>query len=292
MHCPANLPPRRIYMEEEFKFQSQYLGVFIKVLHSRTNAFTCVCYLVYFYCICRCSRDVCGFDNAEPISTPAASSSVVPLNGLRLLNALEVSDLPPAVFAIHSACGAAPESPCISSLISAALLMLRLHGPPEPFTFWNQTPLPVPPPSLPNTPSFFHFSLPLSSYHHSQKKFTSKMVASSLFSIDNQSNVFERSPPPPPPPSQPPAHPGLQRSRLHSALELDGGRPGVHLPDLPLGPLPARAVPAGRAPAVVACPCGGGVLRVAQVLTLHKSFKGPVCVRFGFIYDFYIGKKA
>lgn len=170
MHCPANLPPRRIYMEEEFKFQSQYLGVFIKVLHSRTNAFTCVCYLVYFYCICRCSRDVCGFDNAEPISTPAASSSVVPLNGLRLLNVLEVSDLPPAVLAIHSACGAAPESPCISSLISAALLMLRLHGPPEPFTFWNQTPLPVPPPSLPNTPSFFHFSLPLSSYHHSQKK--------------------------------------------------------------------------------------------------------------------------
>lgn len=195
MRCPANLPPRRVYMEEEFKFQSQYLAVLIKVLHCRTNAFTCVRYLVYFYCICRCSRDVCGFDSAEPISTPAASSSVVPLNGLRLLNVLEVSDLLPAVLAIHSACGAAPESPCISSLISAALLMLRLHGPPEPFTFWNQTPLPVPPPSLPNTPSFFHFSLPLSSYPLFTKKFTSKMVASSLFSIDNQSNVFERSPP-------------------------------------------------------------------------------------------------
>lgn len=71
--------------------------------------------------------------------------------------------------------------------------------------------------------------------------------------------------------SQPLARPGLQRGCLHSALELDGGRPGVYFPDLPLGPLPARPVPAGCAPVLGACPRGGGVLRVTQVFTLNKS---------------------
>lgn len=71
--------------------------------------------------------------------------------------------------------------------------------------------------------------------------------------------------------SQPLARPGLQRGCLHSALELDGGWPGVYFPDLPLGPLPACPVPTGCAPALGTCPCGGGVLRVPQVLTLNRS---------------------
>lgn len=101
----------------------------------------------------------------------AASSSIVLLNGLsRLVNVLEVSDLSTVAFASYSVTGAALESPSISSLISAALLMLRLHGPLEPFTFWNLTPLPVPRPSLPNSPSFFHFSLLFSSYPLFTKK--------------------------------------------------------------------------------------------------------------------------
>lgn len=64
------------------------------------------------------------------------------------------------------------------------------------------------------------------------------------------------------------AHPGVQRSCLHSALELDGRRPGIYLPDLPPGPLPARPVPTGSAPSLGAGPCGGGFLRVTQVLTV------------------------
>lgn len=202
------------------------------------------------------------------ISTPAASPSVVPLNGLRLLNVLEVSGLPPAVSAVHSACGAAAESPCISSLISAALSMLRLSLSPSGIRHHFLFPPPLHFPTL--LPSFISLyrSLPTPLFTKKKKNPRLKWLRLLRFqSITNQMCLN----------SQPPAHPGLQRSRLHSALELDGGRPGVHLPDLPPGPLPARAVPAGRAPAVGASPCGGGVLRVAQVLTLHKSLRGPVC---------------
>lgn len=117
-------------MQDKFKYQLNYLGVSIKVLklqsdssYSGMNVLTCtlvvssqsdcrnhwfscvprehserLLHLYYYcYCICRYSQDVCGFGNEEPISTPAASSSIVPFNGLsRLVNVSEVSDLPPA----------------------------------------------------------------------------------------------------------------------------------------------------------------------------------------------------
>lgn len=59
-------------------------------------------------------------------------------------------------------------------------------------------------------------------------------------------------------PQQASAHSGVQRSGVHSAVEPHGGRPGVNLPDLPSGALPARPVPAGRAASLSPRPRGGG----------------------------------
>lgn len=160
----------------------------------------------------------------------------------------------------------------VSALISAALLMLRLHGPAEPFHLLQSDTTSCCPAST--SQHSFLLSFLFTALSFSLPFFTKNSPLKWLRPLCFQSIT---NPMCLPPPSQPPAHPGLQRCRLHSALELDGGRPGVHLPDLPLGPLPARPVPAGRAAAVGACPCGGGVLRVTQVSTLHKPVKGPVC---------------
>lgn len=102
---------------------------------------------------------------------------------------LEVSYLPPAVFGIYSACRALLESPSISSLISRfidagspwALLSLSPSGIRHHFLF--------PCLHFPTVLPFF-LSLYWSNLTPFSRKFMSKMVVPSFFSIDNQSNVL------------------------------------------------------------------------------------------------------
>lgn len=66
---------------------------------------------------------------------------------------------------------------------------------------------------------------------------------------------------------QSPAHSGVQRCRVHSALESDRRWPWVHLPDLPSWSLPPCAVSSGRPASFSSCQSCSRILRVTQVKT-------------------------
>lgn len=149
-----------------------------------------------------------------------------------------------------------------SPSVITALSMLCLHRPPKPLTFWNKTPLPFPclhfsavlPPLFILQTSLLTSSLAKYGVKTRLKKLW-RLLCFHMKSITNQTcyNGLSLL-------LQACAHPDLQCSSLHSTLEPDGGRPGVHLSDLPLGSLHACPVPTGCATAFSPRPRGGGVL--------------------------------